>query len=113
MNTLHQSIRLYTIALTNAAGRNFSDPIGALYIAFRARERFHRLMHLTSESRITAAVKEARRADRLLGRANGGNPAAIQKVLEHSYGQRGKLKHVLSQVCQRIIVSDDGDLDCC
>jgi len=81
------------------------DVICGSYVEWRARNMFRRNQYETSPKKRKAELKASRKHARLLGKANSGNSQALEKVIAYSYGQRGRVKHLLQYRINDIIVS--------
>ena len=97
--------RIYRRLFRQAKAMKKYDVICGSYVEWRARNMFRRNQYETSPKKRKAELKASRKHARLLGKANSGNSQALEKVIAYSYGQRGRVKHLLQYRINDIIVS--------
>lgn len=97
--------RTYRRLFRQAKAMKKYDVICGSYVEWRARNMFRRNQYETSPKKRKAELKASRKHARLLGKANSGNSQALEKVIAYSYGQRGRVKHLLQYRINDIIVS--------
>ena len=101
-----EALRVYRKLFRQARALKLYDPICGSYVEWRARTKFRDNQHDTSVKKRKAELKTTRKHVRLLGKANGGNLLAMEKVVAYSYGTRGRLKHLLKHRIQKIVASE-------
>ncbi|KAF8983326.1 hypothetical protein BGZ46_010524 [Entomortierella lignicola] len=88
-----QALFLYRHVLRE--GAKFFDERASLWIRSRSQETFRKSKSLTDENRIQNCMSSARKALRLLERANQMDLKAVLRILRLSYGILGKERHKL------------------
>ncbi|KAI8054025.1 hypothetical protein BDF22DRAFT_682594 [Syncephalis plumigaleata] len=105
----YEVLQLYRALLREAA--RFFDPHARDYLRERIRHRFKLYRDWNYPARVNAKIKDARKSLRCLELANHRHDAkANMKILELTYGRRGRRRHELLQpYLQR--TTSDGTVD--
>ncbi|KAI1302143.1 hypothetical protein EDD11_005711 [Mortierella claussenii] len=90
-----QALFLYRHILRE--GIRFFDERTSHWVMTRTQEVFRKNRHQTDQNRIEKAMSDARKALRLLERANQVDQKAVMRLLRLTYGLQGKERHRLLQ----------------